>query len=155
MLLTRVQLHHYVWQRPLGPLSRHLNITSAKLREICKEMAIPLPPLGHWNSVRAGRAPGPTPLPHHDGVAEVEIGSARSPLPTLAPVPRPPPARIEPPKPPPRLVPVQVWADMMFGEHAPHINTLRRWVIDGRIQPQPQKIGRKWWVVPGAAYVND
>jgi predicted site-specific integrase-resolvase len=43
----------------------------------------------------------------------------------------------------------------MFGEHAPHANTLLRWVHEGRIQPPPKKIGRKWWVVPSAEYLAD
>jgi predicted site-specific integrase-resolvase len=38
---------------------------------------------------------------------------------------------------------------------APHVNTLRRWVNDGRIQPQPEKIGRIWRVKREAKYVND
>lgn len=45
---------------------------------------------------------------------------------------------------PPRYVQLAIWATTVFGEHAPHKNTLLRWVHDGRIQPQPKKIGRTW-----------
>ncbi|MGJ9419418.1 excisionase [Massilia sp. CMS3.1] len=40
-------------------------------------------------------------------------------------------------------------------EHAPHINTLRRWVHDGRIYPQAVKIGKLWCVRKDAAYLPD
>lgn len=55
----------------------------------------------------------------------------------------------------PRYVPLNVWAEQVFGDHSPHYNTLLRWAHDGRIQPQARKIGRKWWVVPHAEYVAD
>ena len=55
----------------------------------------------------------------------------------------------------PRYVPLRVWAQLLLGDHAPHDNTLLRWVHDGRIQPQPKKIGRKWFVRPDAEYCPD
>lgn len=42
---------------------------------------------------------------------------------------------------------------MMFSK-IPHNNTLLRWVHDGRIHPQPKKIGRVWQVQRGAQYVD-
>lgn len=33
----------------------------------------------------------------------------------------------------------------MFSK-VPHTNTLLRWVHDGRIQPQPKKVGKAWQV---------
>lgn len=53
-----------------------------------------------------------------------------------------------------RYITLQEWAATMFSP-APHVNTLRRWVNDGRIQPQPEKIGRIWRVKREAKYVND
>lgn len=44
------------------------------------------------------------------------------------------------------------WAKAKFGEHAPHVNTLRRWVREGRIHPQPKKVGKTWFVKPHAEY---
>jgi hypothetical protein len=55
----------------------------------------------------------------------------------------------------PRYVPLAIWAHLMFGEYSPHVNTLRRWVNDGRIQPQPRKMGRYWFVKVDAEYVPD
>lgn len=55
----------------------------------------------------------------------------------------------------PRYIPLEAWATLLLGEHAPHINTLRRWVHDGLIQPQPVKIGKSWCVRKDAAYIPD
>lgn len=54
----------------------------------------------------------------------------------------------------PRYVTLPEWAAMMFSK-VPHQNTLLRWVHEGRIQPQPKKIGRAWRVRPTAEYVED
>jgi len=54
----------------------------------------------------------------------------------------------------PRLIPVSEWAALVFGEHKPHPSTLLRWVHDGRIKPQPKKIGRAYFVDPAADYVE-
>jgi predicted site-specific integrase-resolvase len=53
-----------------------------------------------------------------------------------------------------RYVTLQEWAELMFSK-VPHPNTLLRWVHDGRIQPQPQKIGKCWQVKRDAVYMAD
>jgi hypothetical protein len=55
----------------------------------------------------------------------------------------------------PKLVPLSEWAIAMFGQHAPHINTLLRWTNEGRITPQPKKCGRAWFVPLHAEYLGD
>jgi hypothetical protein len=55
----------------------------------------------------------------------------------------------------PRYIPIEAWAELLLGEHAPHRNTLMRWVHEGFIQPQPVKIGRRWCVRKDAAYIPD
>lgn len=52
----------------------------------------------------------------------------------------------------PRWVPLEEWGRLLFGEHAPHMNTLRAWVHSGRIYPMPKKMGRRWFVRPDAEY---
>lgn len=52
-----------------------------------------------------------------------------------------------------RYITLQEWAATMFSK-VPHDNTLLRWVHDGHIQPQPEKIGRKWQVKRDARYVS-
>jgi len=54
----------------------------------------------------------------------------------------------------PRYMTLHQWAGAMFAK-APHKNTLLRWVHEGRIQPQPEKIGRLWFVKPSAVYRAD
>lgn len=48
----------------------------------------------------------------------------------------------------PKLIPVTVWAEMMFGEYAPHRNTLANWVRNGKIAPLPVKVGRQYFCSP-------
>jgi len=55
----------------------------------------------------------------------------------------------------PRYIPVTVWIKLLLGEYAPHQNTILRWVHEGRIQPQPVKTGRFWYVRKDAAYIPD
>jgi hypothetical protein len=54
----------------------------------------------------------------------------------------------------PRYITLNEWAASQFSR-VPHYNTLIKWVHDGRINPQPQKIGRVWQVRPNAEYVSD
>ncbi len=55
--LRRDELYVMVWQHPVGPLSARLGMSSAKRREACRVMSIPLPPLGHWQKIVAPAAP--------------------------------------------------------------------------------------------------
>jgi predicted site-specific integrase-resolvase len=55
----------------------------------------------------------------------------------------------------PRLVPLAEWAKMVFGDFAPHQNTLRRWTREGRIHPLPKKVGHNFFVPPQAEYMGD
>lgn len=55
----------------------------------------------------------------------------------------------------PRYIPLTFWIALLLGEHAPHPNTVLRWVHDGRIYPQPIKVGKSWNVRKDAAYVPD
>lgn len=156
--LRRAELYAQVWRHPVGPLSARLGMSSAKLRQACKVMSIPLPPLGHWQKIVAPAAPALLP---HDGPDSFVIGtpprtttvdqskSTRVDSPAKAPVggPQAPAA--------PRYITLDQWAISMFGDHKPHFNTLRKWVNEGRIQPQPRKIGIRWWVPATAEYVED
>ncbi len=55
----------------------------------------------------------------------------------------------------PKYITLPEWATLMFGNAAPHQNTLLRWVREGRIQPQPRKIGGRYWLTRGAEYIGD
>lgn len=54
-----------------------------------------------------------------------------------------------------KLVTLEAWAQAHYGEHAPHIKTLRRWCCEGKIFPIPQKHGRSYFVEETARYVGD
>jgi hypothetical protein len=54
----------------------------------------------------------------------------------------------------PKLIPLSVWAYDVFGEHAPHRNTLLNWVRNGKIVPFPVKVGRSYFVEPDARYFD-
>lgn len=170
----RERLYQAIWETPIGQLAYKCGITSARLHEVCEMMSIPLPPLGHWNTVRAGKEVAIAPLLAHDGPSAVTINSARpkswairtravkllldkpdrkkqpSASAPLLPIPvvAPKPAILS------RYVTLMEWAATQFSK-APHINTLLKWVHEGRIQPQPVKIGRKWWVLRNAEYRPD
>lgn len=160
VVLRRKKLYEQVWQEPMGVLSRRLGITAAKLRAACKTMAIPIPAPAHWRALKACQRSVQPPLPPHDGEDQVRIGRKEKEYIVDWMVRAAPPASAAP-RPMvtssagPRLIPLQVWAANMFGEHAPHANTLLRWTHEGRIQPQPRKISRRWWVSPGAEYCAD
>ncbi|PFH29078.1 excisionase [Burkholderia sp. JKS000303] len=53
-----------------------------------------------------------------------------------------------------QLIPIATWAERVFGEHAPHRNTLLNWIHAGRIHPSPRKIGRGYFCQPEAEYVE-
>lgn len=164
-VVERKRLYAEVWQRPVGILSRDYGVSAVKVREACKALSITLPPAGYWADKRAGKAKEPTPLPEHSGsdvfrlraepkenlVDWVMKNTPRAiPTSTKRKQLTVPLATVNP-----RYVPLSVWAAQVSGDHCPHTNTLIRWVREGRIQPQPKKIGRKWFMVPHAEYVGD
>lgn len=171
LFFTRAELHKKLWSEPLGPLSCKLGISEVAIRELCTKWSIPRPPRGHWNTVKAGKTVQPTPLPPHDGPDDIRIESAREKVlnsrlannaglsgakrqvATSQPQAAAPAAQPRQ-QPKTRYITLEEWAELTFSS-SPHKNTLLRWVKDGFIQPQPKKIGRRWWVTPAAEYVPD
>jgi hypothetical protein len=54
-----------------------------------------------------------------------------------------------------KLVSLEQWAELIFGDKKPHRNTLLNWRRDGRIVPQPIKCGGRYFVEPHAVYSDD
>jgi hypothetical protein len=54
-----------------------------------------------------------------------------------------------------RLTTLDSWARIEYGDAAPCIATLRRWVREGKILPAPEKHGRTYYVAPTARYVKN
>ncbi|MFM0732356.1 excisionase [Paraburkholderia sediminicola] len=55
----------------------------------------------------------------------------------------------------PKLIPLEAWAKQVFGEYAPHRNTLYNWRRFGWIVPAPIKIGNRYFVEPTAVYADN
>ncbi|MFS2007986.1 hypothetical protein ACEN9F_30700 [Duganella sp. CT11-25] len=76
-VLVREELHTQVWHVPPGVLSRRLGITSAKLREACRKMSIPVPQADYWRSLKAGGGVVVPDLLPHDGEDTFEFDLPR------------------------------------------------------------------------------
>lgn len=50
-------------------------------------------------------------------------------------------------------IPLRTWAERLWSP-VPSQRTLERWTRDGRILPPPQKVGRAYYVLPTARYVD-
>jgi predicted site-specific integrase-resolvase len=55
----------------------------------------------------------------------------------------------------PILLPLADWAKLLLGDHAPCVGTLRKWAREGRINPQPVKMGKLYVVERHARYLGD
>jgi hypothetical protein len=54
-----------------------------------------------------------------------------------------------------QLIPISEWAKICFPARTPVKNTLHKWIHQGRIYPQPEKVGKNWYVQPSAEYQGD
>lgn len=67
----RAKLYEQVWAEAVTIVAKRYGISDVALRKICKKLAVPVPPLGYWARVAAGRK-RPTPsLPKYSGPAEI------------------------------------------------------------------------------------
>jgi hypothetical protein len=51
---NRTELYTAVWSEPLTSLAKKYGISAWKLRQICTELSIPLPNMGHWQRLQHG-----------------------------------------------------------------------------------------------------
>lgn len=54
-----------------------------------------------------------------------------------------------------KRVTIESWIALNYGEPAPSVLTVRRWIREGRIYPLPEKHGRTYYLTPTARYVVD
>lgn len=54
-----------------------------------------------------------------------------------------------------KLITLERWGQVKYGEDVPFIGTLRRWARDGKIYPLPKKHGRSYFVSENAEYVDN
>jgi hypothetical protein len=64
--LTRQQLYEHVWNTPIWHLARRFGLLDRKLRQVCRENQISLPPNGYWTRKRWGKLVEQIPLPEPD-----------------------------------------------------------------------------------------
>jgi len=67
----RTKLYEEVWAEPVTTVAKRYGISDVALRKICKQLAVPLPPLGYWAKIAAGKKPPAPPLPKYSGPAEI------------------------------------------------------------------------------------
>lgn len=67
----RGKLYEEVWAEAVTTVAKRYGISDVAFRKICKQLAVPLPPLGYWARVAAGRKPPTPPLPKYSGLEEV------------------------------------------------------------------------------------
>ena len=67
----RVKPYQEVWTEAVTIVAKRYGISDVALRKICKKLAVPLPPLGYWAKLAAGKKPPTPPLPKYSGPAEI------------------------------------------------------------------------------------
>jgi hypothetical protein len=67
----RAKLYEEVWAEAVTKVAVRYGISDIALRKICKQLAVPLPPLGHWAKLAAGKAPRTPTLPTYSGPEEI------------------------------------------------------------------------------------
>lgn len=53
----RGKLYEEVWAEAVTTVAKRYGVSDVALRKICKQLTVPLPPLGYWARVAAGRKP--------------------------------------------------------------------------------------------------
>jgi len=55
IVLTRKQLYELVWSEPRLQLAKRLGISDVALAKRCRKLKIPMPGLGYWSKIQAGK----------------------------------------------------------------------------------------------------
>lgn len=98
--LSREDLHALIWSEPMIRLAERFRITNFALSKICRDHAVPVPPVGYWQKLAYNKAPPKIPLPPApDGISETIVISASAPKPKPKPKAKPPKATAGPPPP--------------------------------------------------------
>lgn len=83
-VITRAELHRFVWEKPLRTVAKELGISDVGLSKICKRHGVPTPPQGHWTRVQFGKAvtKGELPRAVRGQAEEIKIaaGEANAPI---------------------------------------------------------------------------
>ena len=85
----REKLYEEVWAEPVVAVAKRYGISDVGLRKICKRLGVPLPPLGHWAKVQAGRKVTRPNLPSHKGETSYSSNRYVDDSPPTPPAPEP------------------------------------------------------------------
>lgn len=72
--LSRSQLYALVWSKPMTHLAKEFDMSDVGLAKVCQKHDIPLPGLGHWAKVTAGKKVKTIPLPHPEDDSQIDVG---------------------------------------------------------------------------------
>jgi hypothetical protein len=71
--ISRQELYEQVWSTPLRTLAKGFGISDVGLAKACRRNNIPLPGLGYWAKVQAGKKVSKIPLPNAQDNSEIRI----------------------------------------------------------------------------------
>lgn len=61
--LNREELYELVWAKPVSRLAQELTLSNWDIKQWCKKLEVPLPPVGHWARIQFGKPVERIPLP--------------------------------------------------------------------------------------------
>lgn len=67
--ITRKQLHSLVWSRPVSEVAKDFELSPQRVKKLCQENDVPIPPPGYWASKRSGKPVRSRALPKRDSAA--------------------------------------------------------------------------------------
>jgi hypothetical protein len=63
IIFDRETLYAEVWKEPVSTVAKRYRVSDVALRKICLKLGVPVPPLGYWARIAAGRTPPIAKLP--------------------------------------------------------------------------------------------
>src|SRR5262245_7984258 len=67
----RKKLYEEVWNNAVTKVAKAYGVSDVALRKVCKKLAVPLPPLGYWAKLAAGKKLPTPPLPAYSGPTQI------------------------------------------------------------------------------------
>ncbi|OGA61662.1 MAG: hypothetical protein A3G81_07475 [Betaproteobacteria bacterium RIFCSPLOWO2_12_FULL_65_14] len=67
----RAKLYQEVWTEPVTKVAKSYGVSDVALRKICRKLGVPMPPLGYWMKLAAGKKIPAPPLPKHTGPTQI------------------------------------------------------------------------------------
>ncbi|SHL96237.1 hypothetical protein [Mucilaginibacter sp. OK098] len=52
---SREELYEHIWSKPVSKLEAELSLSNWDIKQWCKKLEVPLPPVGHWSRIQFGK----------------------------------------------------------------------------------------------------